>query len=105
MWGTDMITTWTGEGQTAVLAGHLLETAVGHHGAECIGLRAARCGTRIEALRFKSGVSSTTGGTPKFAGAPEHRLLEVTTAFPVVLAEAAALVVMPYLASNEEANQ
>jgi transposase InsO family protein len=44
MWGTDMTTTWTGEGQVAVFV------AVDHHSAECVGLHAARRGTRFEAL-------------------------------------------------------
>ena len=44
MWGTDMTTTWTSEGQTAVFI------AVDHHSAECVGIHAARRGTRFEAL-------------------------------------------------------
>jgi hypothetical protein len=43
MWGTDMTTTWTAEGQVAVFI------AVDHHNAECVGLHAARR-TRYEAL-------------------------------------------------------
>jgi putative transposase len=44
MWGTDMTTTWTGEGQVAVFI------AIDHHNAECVGIHAARRGTRFEAL-------------------------------------------------------
>jgi transposase InsO family protein len=44
MWGTDMTTTWTEEGQAAVFV------AVDHHSAECVGIHAARRGTRFEAL-------------------------------------------------------
>lgn len=44
MWGTDMTTTWTAEGQVAVFI------AVDHHNAECVGIHAARRGTRYEAL-------------------------------------------------------
>ncbi len=50
MWGTDMTTTWTREGQVAVLASHLLASAVDHHNAECVGIHAAGHGTRFEAL-------------------------------------------------------
>ena len=44
MWGTDLTTTITGEGQVAVFV------AVDHCSAECIGLHAARRATRFEAL-------------------------------------------------------
>ena len=44
MWGTDLTTTWTGEGQVAVFI------AVDHHSAECVGIHAARRATRFEAL-------------------------------------------------------
>ena len=44
MWGTDMTTAWTGEGQAAVFV------AVDHHSAECVGIHAAHRGTRFEAL-------------------------------------------------------
>ena len=44
MWGTDMTTTWTAEGQAAV------SVAVDHHSAGCVGLHAARRDTRFEAL-------------------------------------------------------
>lgn len=38
MWGTDMTTTWTGEGQVAVFI------AIDHHNAECVGIHVARRG-------------------------------------------------------------
>ncbi len=56
MWGTDMTTTWTGEGQAAVFV------AVDHHSAECVGLHAARRGTRFEALEpIRQGVRRCFG--------------------------------------------
>jgi transposase InsO family protein len=60
MWGTDMTTTWTGEGQVAVFV------AVDHHSAECVGLHAARRGTRFEALEpIRQGVRHSFGGFGK----------------------------------------
>ena len=50
MWDTDMTTTWTAQGQVAVLANHLLASAIDHHNAECVGIHAARRGARFEAL-------------------------------------------------------
>ncbi|MBB2162934.1 IS3 family transposase, partial [Gluconacetobacter sacchari] len=44
MWGTDMTSTWTQEGQTAVFI------AIDHYSGECTGIHAARRGTRFEAL-------------------------------------------------------
>ncbi len=44
MWGTDLTTTVTGEGQVAVFV------AVDHCSAECVGLHAALRATRFEAL-------------------------------------------------------
>ncbi|GBQ28900.1 transposase OrfB [Gluconacetobacter sacchari DSM 12717] len=44
MWGTDMTSPWTREGQAAVFI------AIDHHGGECTGIHAARRGTRFEAL-------------------------------------------------------
>ena len=44
MWGMDLTTTWTGEGQAAVFV------AVDHYSAECVGIHAARRATRFEAL-------------------------------------------------------
>ena len=44
MWGTDLTTTITGEGQAAVFV------AVDHCSAECIGIHAATRATRFEAL-------------------------------------------------------
>ena len=60
MWGTDMTTTWTGEGQTAVFV------AIDHHSAGCVGLHAARRGTRFEALEpLRQGVRQHFGGFAK----------------------------------------
>ena len=44
MWGTDLTTVWTAEGQAAVFI------AVDHCSAECVGIHAARRATRFEAL-------------------------------------------------------
>jgi putative transposase len=44
MWGADLTTVWTGEGQAAVFV------AVDHCSAECVGIHAARRATRFEAL-------------------------------------------------------
>jgi transposase InsO family protein len=44
MWGTDLTTTVTGQGQVAVFV------AVDHHSAECVGIHAALRATRFEAL-------------------------------------------------------
>src|SRR3954453_45184 len=57
MWGTDLTTTWTGEGQVAVFV------AVDHCSAECVGVHAARRATRFEALEpFRQGVRQRFGG-------------------------------------------
>lgn len=57
VWGTDLTTTWTGEGQTAVFV------AVDHCSAECVGLHAARHANRFEALEpLRQGVRRCFGG-------------------------------------------
>jgi transposase InsO family protein len=57
MWGTDLTTTWTAEGQVAVFV------AVDHCSAECVGLHAARRATRFEALEpIRQGVRQRFGG-------------------------------------------
>jgi putative transposase len=57
MWGTDLTTTWTREGRAAVFV------AVDHGSAECVGLHAARRGTRFEALEpLRQGVRRHFGG-------------------------------------------
>ena len=57
MWGTDLATTWTGEGQVAVFV------AVDHCSAGCVGLHAARRATRFEALEpIRQGVRRCFGG-------------------------------------------
>ena len=60
MWATDMTTTWTREGQTAVFV------AIDHHSAGCVGLHAAWRGTRFEALEpLRQGVRQHFGGFAK----------------------------------------
>ena len=60
MWGTDLTTTITGEGQAAVFV------AVDHCSAECIGLHAARRATRFEALEpIRQGVRRHFGAFAK----------------------------------------
>jgi putative transposase len=56
MWGTDLTTTTTGEGQAAVFV------AVDHCSAECVGLHAARHANRFEALEpIRQGVRRCFG--------------------------------------------
>src|SRR5207237_388588 len=68
MWGTDLTTTWTGEGQAAVFI------AVDHHSAARLGIHAARRPTRSEALAPLRQAApppaqpAASGGMP--AGAP-----------------------------------
>jgi transposase InsO family protein len=60
MWGTDLTTTWTGEGQVAVFV------AIDHHSAECVGVHAARRATRFEALEpIRQGVRHSFGAFAK----------------------------------------
>jgi putative transposase len=60
MWGTDLTTTWTGEGQAAVFV------AVDHCSAECVGIHAAHHATRFEALEpVRQGVRRHFGGFAK----------------------------------------
>jgi putative transposase len=60
MWGTDMTTTWTREGQVAVFI------AIDHNNAECVGIHAARRGTRFEALEaLRQGVRRHFGAIGK----------------------------------------
>jgi transposase InsO family protein len=60
MWGTDLTTTITGEGQAAVFV------AVDHCSAECVGLHAAARATRFEALEpIRQGVREHFGGFAK----------------------------------------
>jgi transposase InsO family protein len=57
MWGTDLTTAWTGEGQAAVFV------AVDHCSAECVGLHAALRADRFEALEpIRQGVRRHFGG-------------------------------------------
>ena len=60
MWGTDLTTTLTGEGQVAVFV------AVDHCSAECVGIHAARRATRFEALEpIRQGVRRCFGAFAK----------------------------------------
>src|SRR3982751_2219809 len=60
MWGTDLTTTLTGEGQVAVFV------AVDHCSAECAGIHAARRATRFEALEpIRQGVRRCFGAFAK----------------------------------------
>jgi putative transposase len=57
LWGTDLTTTWTGEGQAAVFV------AIDHCSAECVGIHAALRATRFEALEpVRQGVRRCFGG-------------------------------------------
>jgi putative transposase len=57
MWGADLTTTWTGEGQAAVFV------AVDHRSAECVGIHAALQANRFEALEpIRQGVRRRFGG-------------------------------------------
>jgi transposase InsO family protein len=56
LWGTDLTSTMTGEGQAAVFI------AVDHCSAECVGIHAARAATRFEALEpIRQGVRERFG--------------------------------------------
>jgi putative transposase len=60
IWGTDLTTTWTGEGQAAVFI------ALDHCSAECVGLHAALRATRFEALEpVRQGVRRCFGAFGK----------------------------------------
>jgi putative transposase len=60
MWGTDLTTTLTSEGQAAVFV------AVDHCSAECVGIHAAAHATRFEALEpIRQGVREHFGGFAK----------------------------------------
>jgi putative transposase len=60
MWGTDLTTVLTGEGQAAVFI------AVDHCSTECVGIHAARRATRFEALEpLRQGVRERFGAFAK----------------------------------------
>src|SRR3954469_24364338 len=60
MWGTDLTTTITGEGQVAVFV------AFDHYSAECVGIHAARRAPRFEALEpIRQGVRRCFGAFAK----------------------------------------
>jgi len=61
MWGEDGITTVTTEEGTATIF-----VAVDHRSADCVGIHAAKKGTRFEALEpFRQGMRGTSGGTAR----------------------------------------
>jgi putative transposase len=60
LWGTDLTTTWTREGQAAVFV------AIDHCSADCVGIHAALRATRFEALEpVRQGVRRCFGGFAK----------------------------------------
>jgi transposase InsO family protein len=60
LWGTDLTTTWTGEGQAAVFI------AIDHCSADCVGIHAALQANRFEALEpIRQGVRRCFGGFAK----------------------------------------
>jgi putative transposase len=60
LWGTDLTTTWTGEGQAAVFV------AIDHCSADCVGIHAALQANRFEALEpIRQGVRRCFGGFAK----------------------------------------
>jgi putative transposase len=67
MWGSDLTSTLTGEGQALVGCGvptapHGIFVAVDHCSAECVGIHAARRATRFEALEpIRQGVRACFG--------------------------------------------
>jgi putative transposase len=66
MWGSDLTSTLTGEGQASIFV------AVDHCSAECVGIHAARRATRFEALEpIRQGVRACFGG---FADGIAHGL-------------------------------
>ena len=66
MWGTDLTSTLTAEGQASIFV------AVDHCSAECVGIHAARRATRFEALEpIRQGVRACFGG---FADGIAHGL-------------------------------
>jgi transposase InsO family protein len=60
MWGTDLTSTLTGEGQASIFV------AVDHGSTECVGLHAARRATRFEALEpIRQGIGASFGAFAK----------------------------------------
>src|SRR4051794_11564431 len=77
MWGTDLTTTITGEGQVAVFV------AVDHYSAECVGIHAARRATRFEALEpIRQGDRAWALGAPRSRIARHVRRLPAGTCLP-----------------------
>jgi putative transposase len=81
MWGTDLTTTVTGQGQAAVFI------AVDHCSAECVGIHAAQRATRFEALEpIRQGVRDHFGGFAKniadgLSSRHDHRSQYMSDAF------------------------
>ena len=70
MWGTDLTTTFTGEGQAAVFI------AVDHCSAECIGIHAHARATRFEALEpIRQGVRRHFGGFAAAVGRGQETVI------------------------------
>src|SRR6266567_898003 len=86
MWGTDLTTTLTGEGQVAVFV------AVDHCSAECVGIHAARRATRFETLEpIRQGVRRCFSAFAKeiargLANRHEHASQHMSDAFQKELA-------------------
>ena len=60
MWGTDLTSTLTGEGQASIFV------AVDHGSTECVGIHAARRATRFEALEpIRQGIRASFGAFAK----------------------------------------
>jgi hypothetical protein len=82
IWGTDLTSIMTGEGQAPVGCGvptapHGIFVTVDHCSTECVGIHAARRATRLEALEpLRQGVPTTFGG---FAGGIAGGLKLATT--------------------------
>ena len=77
MWGTDLTTTFTGEGLAAVFI------AIDHCSAECVGIHAARRATRFEALEpIRQGVREHFGGfapSDRLAASPSGTITAANT--------------------------
>src|SRR3712207_3703926 len=69
LWGTDLTTTWTGEGRAAVFV------AIDHCSADCVGIHAARHANRFEALEpLRQGVRRCFGAFGKDVRSEERRV-------------------------------
>ena len=74
MWGTDLTSVMTGEGQAAVFV------AVDHCSAECVGIHASRSADRFQALEpVRQGVRERFGASPR-TSPPASRCATITAA-------------------------